>query len=204
MTRFVRAAAITTLAAALYARVLRQPILTWGATAAESQGALPGDELIDADGRATRAISIAAPPDAIWPWLAQMGPAPRGGVYTYDWIENLLGLNMHSADEVLSEFQHPEVGLSIKFGGNTMVAAEVAAARHLVWRSDDGNWVWSFVLRPIDATSTRLISRNSYRLPRMIDRIGMAAMEAPSLVMERRMLLGFKQRAELLARERAA
>ena len=47
------------------------------------------------------------PPSAVWPWIAQMGPAPRGGAYTYDWIENLLGLNMHSADRVLPEFQHP-------------------------------------------------------------------------------------------------
>jgi hypothetical protein len=74
-----------------YARV-RQPILTWGATPAEAADSLPGDELLPtADGVSTRAIDIDAPPADVWPWLAQMGPAPRGGAYTYDWIENLLG-----------------------------------------------------------------------------------------------------------------
>ena len=77
----------------LYARLLRRPVLTWGATAEEASACLPGDELLkDADGTATRAITIEAPASAVWPWIAQMSPAPRGGAYTYDWIENLLGL----------------------------------------------------------------------------------------------------------------
>jgi len=60
----------------------RQPILTWGATQAEAAGALPGDALLPAaDGISTRAIDIAAPPADVWPWIAQMGPAPRGGAY---------------------------------------------------------------------------------------------------------------------------
>ena len=92
----------------LYGALLRRPILNWGATAEEASARLPGDELLeDADGVATRAITIDAPAAAVWPWLAQMGPSPRGGAYTYDWIENLLGLDMHSADRVLPEFQHP-------------------------------------------------------------------------------------------------
>ena len=69
---------------------------------------MPGDELLEhADGVSTRAITIDAPAGAVWPWLAQMGPAPRGGAYTYDGIENLLGLDMHSVDRVLPEFQRP-------------------------------------------------------------------------------------------------
>ena len=75
--------------------------LTWGATPGEAAGALPGDELLPEPGIvSTRAIRVDAPPSAIWPWLVQMGPG-RGGAYTYDWIENLFGLGMHSADEVL-------------------------------------------------------------------------------------------------------
>src|SRR5262245_7782750 len=105
----------------IYVRRLRTPILTWGATDDEAGARLPGDELLeDADGVATRAIQIEAPASAVWPWLAQMGPAPRGGAYTYDWIENLLGLGMHSADRVLPEFQHPEVGDTIGYGANRM------------------------------------------------------------------------------------
>ena len=92
----------------LYLSLLRRPILTWGADSFEADARLPGDELLDeADGVSTRAIWIDAPPSAVWPWLAQMGPSPRGGAYTYDWIENLLGLDMHSADRVLPEYQHP-------------------------------------------------------------------------------------------------
>ena len=89
--------------------LLRRPILSWGATGEEASSRLPGDELLeDADGVSTRAITIDAPAASVWPWLAQMGPAPRGGAYTYDWIENLLGLDMHSVDRVLPEFQHPK------------------------------------------------------------------------------------------------
>jgi hypothetical protein len=76
---------------------LRRPILTWGATEAEAAARLPGDELLEgADGVATRAIEIEAPAAAVWPRLAQIGPSPRGGAYTYDWIENLLRLFFRS------------------------------------------------------------------------------------------------------------
>jgi hypothetical protein len=178
---------------------LRRPILTWGATDEEAAARLPGDELLeDADGVATRAITIDAPPSAVWPWLAQMGPAPRGGAYTYDWIENLLRLDMHSVDRVLPEFQHPEVGEGFGFGENTMRYAIVDPERTLALRSADGNWVWTFVLEERGGR-TRLVSRNRFRLPRLRDRIGMLPMEPGSLVMERKMLRGIKQRAERLA-----
>lgn len=181
---------------ALYWAFVRRPVLTWGATEAEAASRLPGDELLeDADGLSTRAIDISAPASAVWPWLAQMGPAPRGGVYTYDWIENLLGLKMHSADTVLPQFQHPEVGDTIGFGPNRMRLERVEPGRVLAWRSEDRNWVWSFVLSERDGT-TRLISRNRFRLPTLAARIAMAPMEPGSLVMERKMLLGIKTRAE--------
>lgn len=186
-------------AAALYARVLRGPILTWGATAEEAEARLPGDELLeDADGVATRAIQIDAPPAAVWPWIAQIGPAPRGGAYTYDWIENLLGLNMHSADRVLPEFQHPQIGDTIGYGPNQMRVERVEPEHVLAWRSEDGNWVWTFVLEERKG-STRLISRNRFRLPTLGARLGMIPMEPASLVMEHKMLRGIKERAERLA-----
>jgi hypothetical protein len=189
---------------ALYRKWLRRPILTWGATAAEATARLPGDELLEnADGVSTRAIDIDAPASAVWPWLAQMGPSPRGGAYTYDWIENLLGLDMHSADTVLPQFQHPAVGEKIALGSNRMRLERVEPGRVLAWRSEDGNWVWTFVLTDRDGT-TRLISRNRFRLPTLVARIGMVPMEAGSLVMERKMLRGIKQRAERLLSAPAA
>jgi hypothetical protein len=182
-----------------YYGLLRRTVLTWGATVAEATSRLPGDELLeDADGVSTRAIEVDAPAADVWPWLVQMGPAPRGGAYTYDWIENLLGLDMHSVDRVLPEFQDPQVGDTIGFGTNRMRLERVDRDRSLAWRSEDGNWVWTFVLVGHDGT-TRLISRNRFRLPTFAARIGMVPMEPGSLVMERKMLLGIKHRAETLA-----
>jgi hypothetical protein len=184
--------------AALYPH-LRRLILSWGATSEEAASRLPGDELLeDANGVSTRAITIDAPATSIWPWLAQMGPSPRGGAYTYDWIENLLGLDMHSVDRVLPEFQHPQVGDTINLGANEMRLARVEPEHVLAWRSDDGNWVWAFVLEEANG-ATRLISRNRFRLPRLAARLSMLPMEPASLLMERRMLRGVKNRAERLA-----
>lgn len=194
-----RSVSVIVVLGGLYWGLLRRPVLNWGATHAEVGSRLPGDELLeDADGISTRAIDIAAPAADVWPWLAQMGPSPRGGAYTYDWIENLLGLNMHSVDRVLPEFQDPQIGDTIGFGTNRMRLEHVDPGQSLAWRSEDGNWVWLFVLDEHDGR-TRLISRNRFRLPSLVARLGMVPMEPASLVMERKMLLGIKQRAETLA-----
>ena len=199
MRRTILTGVVGALLAGTYFLVLRRPIMTWGTRTDEASGRLPGDELLeDAEGVATRAIDIDAPPDAVWPWLAQMGPEPRGGAYTYDWIENLLGLGMRSADRVLPEFQHPGPGDTIAYGRNRMRLERVEPEHVLAWRSEDGNWVWTFVLEPQNG-STRLVSRNRYRLPTLGARIGMLPMEPASLVMERKMLRGIKRRAERLA-----
>ncbi len=183
----------------VYGRILRGPVMTWGATSAEAASRLPGDELLeDADGVSTRAIAIGAPAAAVWPWIVQIGPSPRGGAYTYDWIENVLGLDMHSVDHVLPEFQHPQVGDAIAFGSTRMRIERVEPQRVLAWRSEDGSWVWTFVLREHEG-STRLISRNRFRLPSLAARLRMVPLEPASLVMERKMLQGIKQRAERLA-----
>jgi hypothetical protein len=197
---FAGAAAAVAGAAVVYRMLLRQPILTWGATLEEAEARLPGDELLeDADGVATRAITIDAPAAAVWPWIAQMGPSPRGGAYTYDWIENLLGLDMHSVETVLPGYQHPVVGEG--FGYGAKMTFKIVEPEHvLATQSADGNWVWSFILEERDG-GTRLISRNRFRLPRLRDRIGMIPMEPGSLVMERKMLKGIKKRAEELVRE---
>ena len=199
MRRAILTGVVVTLLASDYFQLLRRLVMTWGSQPEEADGRLPGDELLEeADGVATRAIDIDAPPDAVWPWLAQMGPAPRGGAYTYDWIENLLGLGMRSADRVLPEFQHPRPGDTIAYGRNRMRLERVEPEHVLAWRSEDGNWVWTFVLEPRDG-GTRLASRNRYRLPTLGARIGMLPMEPASLVMERKMLRGIKERAERLA-----
>src|ERR1700690_278345 len=156
--RLIAGALVAPVALLAHPRV-RRAVLTYGASGEEAAARLPGDELLeDADSVSTRAIDIGAPAAAVWPWLAQMGPAPRGGAYTYDWIENLLGLDMHSADRVLPEFQQPAVGDTIGFGANHIRLERVEARKVIAWRSEDGNWVWTFVLREHDGR-TRLISR---------------------------------------------
>ena len=199
LTALIASAAV---AARLYRRFLRNWVLTWGATAEEVARRLPGDDLLEpADIVATRAIGIDAPPSAIWPWLVQMGPG-RAGAYTYDWIENLFGLNMHSADRIVPEWQKLAVGEVLRSGeGRPGMRVEILEPeRVLSNRSEAGDWVWTFALAPENG-STRLISRNRIAMKGAAagQRLGMLIMEPGSLVMERKMLLGIKERAERLA-----
>lgn len=177
--------------------------LSWGATDSEVGRDLPGDDLLTDPGIvSTRAVHVDAPPSAIWPWLVQMGPG-RGGAYTYDWIENLMGLGMHSADRILPEYQKLAVGDAQRLGarGPVLRVAGLEPERSLVFRSEDGKWVWAFSMVP-DSAGTRLISRNriatdgASRLARVLNTY---VMEPGSLIMERKMLLGIKDRAERLA-----
>jgi hypothetical protein len=197
------AALVAAAAVAAYPVPLRRWYLTWGARCDEVDRVLPGDDLLpEPDILSTRAISIVAPPAAVWPWLVQMGSG-RGGAYTYDWIENLLGLGMHSADRILPQFQRLEVGDMLPVGprGPGMRAEIVDAERTLVFRSEDGSWVWIFALF-VENGETRLVSRNRIATPgastagRLVNRW---VMEPGSLVMERKMLIGIKQRAEAFA-----
>src|SRR5579863_4187958 len=189
-----------------YTLFLRRPCLTWGATAEEVSGKLPGDELLpDAGLISTRAVTIDASPGAVWPWLVQMGSG-RGGAYAYDWIENLLGLNMHSAHQILPQFQDLAVGDELPLGpGRPVMRVEVCdPERALAVRIADGNWVWIFALVP-EGGRTRLISRNRIATPGAalpVRVLNMLVMEPGSLIMERKMLLGIKERAEGLAAAR--
>ena len=162
--------------------------------------------LADPDVVATRVVSINAPPSAVWPWLVQMGPG-RGGAYTYDWIENLFGLGMRSADVVHPEWQHLEVGDTPSVapgkdpGPNAMRVRILEPESALVTALDDDTWVWAFVLEP-DGVGTRLISRNRIKSSGSLGgRLALALMTPGSWFMERKMLNGIKQRSERLARD---
>ena len=187
-----------------YPLFFRRWCLTWGARRDEVSRKLPGDELLTEPGIvSTRAVWIGAPPGSVWPWLVQMGPG-RAGAYTYDWIENLFGLRMHSADKILPQFQDLQVGDAQQLGkrGPVLRVGVLEPGRSLVFRSDDGNWVWAFSLIP-EGIGTRLISRNRIATPSApppVRLFNLLVMEPGSLIMERKMLLGIKQRAEDLAR----
>jgi len=202
--QLISAAGVTAGTAALgISLLLQRRLLNWGATPAEVARRLPGDDLLPEPGIvSTRAITITAPPGAIWPWLEQMGSG-RGGAYTYDWIENLFGLGMHSASRVLPQFQNLKVGDEIPLGPDRpMMRVEVLdPERVLTVRSADGNWVWIFAIFPQDR-SARLISRNRIATPSALARLLYLSIMVPaSLVMERKMLIGIRDRAERLARQ---
>jgi hypothetical protein len=110
---------------------------------------------------------------------------------------------MHSADRVLEDFQHPQPGEEIGYGANRMRLELVEPPHALAWLSTDGNWLWSFALREEEGR-TRLISRNRFRLPGLAAKLAMLPMEPASLVMERKMLRGIKERAEGLAARRGS
>ena len=203
-TRVTAGAVLATgLASLAYPLFFREWCLTWGARPAEVSQKLPGDEqLAEPDIVTTRATWIDAPASSVWPWLVQMGPG-RAGVYTYDWIENLFGLGMHSADQILPQYQDLKVGDAQQLGrrGPVLRVATLEPERSLVLRSDDGNWVWAFSLVP-EGVGVRLISRNRIATPsaRLPGRLFYPlVMEPGSLIMERKMLLGIKERAERLA-----
>ena len=186
-----------------YMTFVRPRILNWGSEQDEARRAMPGDEILrDATLQTTRSISIDAAPEYVWPWLVQMGPRPRAGAYTYDWLERLLGIDIENSDRILPEFQRLEPGEVLALGkkGVGMLVRSVDPPRSLVLQWLPAMSTWAFGLYPQPDGSTRLVSRNRLAGSGPLFRLSMAGfMEPGSLVMERKMLQGIKQRAEALA-----
>jgi len=184
---------------------MRRWFARWGATAADLARPMPGDALVvDPTYQATLAITIAARPEHIWPWLLQMGYR-RGGLYSYDWLDRLFGyLDRPSATRILPEFQHLNVGDEIpvgRAGGFPIKAVEPRRALVLAGEGGGVAWVWQFGLHAIDAGHTTLVSRNAVRTPRTVGSwLFMRIIEPAAFLMTRRMLLGLKERAEALAK----
>lgn len=187
----------------------------WGAATSEVLAPMPGDHLV-ANPRLgyTRAITIDAPPEAVWPWLVQIGQG-RGGLYSFDALENLVGCRIHSADEILPEHQAIDVGDLVRMGPAgypCFRVMEVAAGAALVLLGADpkaphgvpapgaeggaASSTWQFVLRPLDdGARTRLVVRQRLDYP---DSMGWVwrLTEPVAFAMEREMLRGIKRRAE--------
>lgn len=190
----------------------------WGATPEEHVHALPGDELVaDPAIVSTRAVTIAAEPEEVWAWLVQIGQ-DRGGMYSYDRLENLIGLDIHSTDRLRDEWQHPNVGDRVVLvtpgqlgmaDGYSMPIERLDPPHTLVLRQSppEHPWdaVWSFHVRPLDGGGSRLISRGrSHRHPGArgaADLVLDTVMDPITWLMTRKMLLGIRQRAE--GRDRA-
>jgi hypothetical protein len=190
----------------IYWAVVRPRLLNWGATPAEVARTLPGDDLLPhADAESTMAVGIDAPPDAIRPWLRQLG-RERGGFYSYELAENLVGLDVHNADRIVPEWQTLAVGETVRLGradrfpDATLEVVEFDPEASLVLRTPDDPpwWVWAFVLDPIDGTTTRLLVRSRIRLPGnpVIRAASLAALDPVSSLMTHGMLRGIRSRAE--------
>jgi hypothetical protein len=206
-----------------YALAIRPRILTWGATDEEVKRQLPGDDLVrDARMESTHAVTIDAPPGEIWPWLVQIGHQ-RAGWYSYDWLHRLMGVAGSVKDEhgsamsIIPELQDLQVGDVVEIGpdmGYSVVEIEADRALVLHTAIEMGSFrtydpseetpaeyftsSWTWFLEKSGKSTTRLLVRI---------RIGYSAslanalmvhglLEPGSFVMERRTLLGIKQRVE--------
>jgi hypothetical protein len=186
---------------------------TWGTTEEEAVEPLAGDELVPRPRvQTTRAIEIAAAPAEVWPWLVQMGQG-RGGLYTYEWIENALGARIHNADRIVPELQHLAVGDTIRLTpdpylgrlpGQAYRVAVIDEPQALVLVQEPpsgGRVTWSFTLRPLADRSCRLIVRSRRSAPadpagRLALRLELLLLEPGYFVMERGVLRGIRKRAE--------
>jgi hypothetical protein len=195
-------AAVTVLAAA---GVARRRQLRWGATVAETRRSLTGDDLVaDPDLRSTRAITIRAAVEDVWPWVVQLGQG-RGGFYSYDGLENLVGCDIHSADAVNPDWQYLEVGDTVRLAPEfALTAAVVEAPRTLVLQGGflpglvtaPYDFTWTFDLSPVSAGETRLLVRERYSYRRWWARLIIEPVSVISFVMSHRMLNGLRDRAE--------
>lgn len=183
----------------------------WGATAGEVEMTLPGDEFVPNPVlESTRAITIQAPATAVWPWLVQMGQG-RGGLYSYERLENLIGCDIHNANRILPEHQNLKVGDKVLLHSGGYPAFEVAAIepnQALILMGDESGeqappavWVWIFYLNPIDEDTTRLILRTRLDYePNLGNVVIWRGFTDPiSFNMERKMLQGIKARVEAAA-----
>lgn len=208
----------TVIATLVAARVMRRWYNRDGATAEELARPLPGDDLVPNPKLGyTRAITIQAPPDDVWPWLVQIGQG-RGGFYSHDTIENLIGCDIHSTDEILAEHQHLDVGDIIRSGPDSYpcwVVMNIEAPHRLVLHgAGTPNDVeipdivdeappkgyaastWQWILEPTaDGARTRLLVRQRCTYS-PAQAILWHIVEPLNYIMERRMLRGIKARAE--------
>lgn len=179
---------------------VQQLIPTWGATASEVARNFPGDELLtNPSVNWTHAITINAPPEKVWGWVAQIGER-RGAFYSYTFIENQMGNGdvYHNADRIVPEWQNPKPGDSLIGGALAMNVAQVETGKWMLASStSEMGWTWVWYLEPVGANQTRLLVRMKLQPSGMTSNpivdtgIGLGA-----FIMELNMLQGIQMRAE--------
>jgi hypothetical protein len=219
------AAGVAVMVAALLTPFDRGERSRWGAAAEAARGPYPGDELVPEPRWGwTHGIEVRVPAADVWPWVAQVG-ADRGGFYSYQWLENLIGCQVRNAATIHPEWAarqggelrlHPEappLRIVTVQPGRALVA--YMAPVHAMSSAQQGEslgpgatirkkdrWMtasWLFLVEAAGPGRCRVISR--YRCGTSGDissrlRFGPALVEPVSFAMDRRMLIGIKQRAE--------
>jgi hypothetical protein len=186
------------IAAPLYLLLIRPWQLRWGATDAEVERSLPGDDFVDRPTfNATRAVTVNAPPEKIWPWLLQMGLG-RAGWYSYDWIDNL---SRPSARRILPKLQGLKPGDIIPVspdGKQGFKVHTIEPNRYMIWGAP-GEMSWLWYLDPVAPGKTRLLTRIRIRYDWTQPSIAFFLLtDVGDIVMMRKCLLGIKERAESL------
>lgn len=174
------AAALGGLALGTYAGPVRRWMRSWGADPAEATASEP-----------VHAIEIDAPADRVWPWLAQLGQ-DRGGFYSYEWLENLAGCRMRNADRIHPEWQHRELGERVMLHPlNGLPVSRFEPGREIALEG------WgSFAVEPLGEKRSRVVCRGESQDSPLYTAYYVGLIELPHFLMERKMLLGIKERAE--------
>ncbi|MBD0377884.1 MAG: hypothetical protein ICV51_19930 [Flavisolibacter sp.] len=190
----------------LYQLFLLPGLIRWGTTRAEFKRTLPGDELVLHKGyKNTMAVTVQAPPSQIWPWVAQMG-LQKGGFYSYTGLENLFGCQLHNADRIHPEWQHPQVGYyegvcqsAVNKNMPGWIVSVVVPNKAFVWQGVSGDWMMGVYIDSVNATTSRLITRMLYQSPETysaawwLDKVWF---EWAHCVMQWGMITGIRKRAE--------
>lgn len=194
-------------AAGAYAGFVRPRIRNWGALPAELARDWPMDDAIPAPTVVTtRAITVAASPEDVWPWLPQMGELPRAGFYSHLSVERALGMRVHNAGRILPECQHPAVGDALDRAGNMLVKG-IQPGEWIVLGPPGGlpafDSTWLVAAVPSGDGQTRLVSRVrvKYRRFTAMNALAFLVLDFGQWLMERKMLVEIKKRAERLAED---
>mgnify|MGYP001815858345 CR=1 FL=1 len=182
----------------------------WGTMGTEASDPLPGDGLIpDPKWSYTLGVSVDAPPISVWPWIAQIGQG-RGGFYTYQTLENMVGCRIVNTTEILPDHQHPVVGdgiylhhdaapLAIEIVDPPTALVLFGSPAETGSEEIRGESIWQFVVKPHGGDGSRLLTRGQYDYaPNWRSRLvfGRFPMEGITFVMSRKMMLEIKRLAE--------
>jgi hypothetical protein len=207
-TSWCQRAAAAGVAGTIAIRLIRPWYLNWGATAEEIARPMPlDDRIVDPGLVTTRAITIRARPEQVWPWIVQIGEPPRAGFYSYTWIERMQGLKITNSARILPDYQTLKTGDSLDQAGNMRVLGIEPGQYVALGPPPECDWLqstWVLALYPLGTESTRLIARLRGRLSVR----GMLRALPPTVwpfwfliepgvfVMERKMMLEIKRLAE--------